>query len=66
VRVIIQGESVARGGKLLSMYTVEQRRFLFVYTGGDVHLKHGRRHFQRNLLKDVHRRSAASRNWLKS
>ena len=30
-----------------------------------VHLKHARRHFERNLVKDVHRRSVASRNWLK-
>ena len=27
--VLIQGESLARGPKLLSMYTVEQRGFLF-------------------------------------
>ena len=29
VCVFIQGESLARGPKLLSMYTVEQRGFLF-------------------------------------
>ena len=29
LRCIIQGESLARGPKLLSMYTVEQRGFLF-------------------------------------
>ena len=39
--------------------------FSFVYTGKQVHLKHARRHFERNLVKDVHHRSVASRNWLK-
>ena len=39
--------------------------FSFVNTGKQVHLKHARRHFERNLLKDVHHRSVASRNWLK-
>ena len=47
--VIIQGDSVARGPKLLSVYTVEQRGFLVLYTGRQVHLKHARRHFERNL-----------------
>ena len=28
ILLVIQGESLARGPKLLSMYTVEQRRFL--------------------------------------
>ena len=40
--------------------------FSFVNTGKQVHLKHARRHFERNLLKDVHHRSVASRNWLES
>jgi len=40
--------------------------FSFVKTGRQVHLKHARRHFERNLVKDVHHRSVASRNWLKS
>jgi len=38
----------------------------FVNTGKQVHLKHARRHFERNLVKDVHHRIAASRNLLKS
>ena len=40
--------------------------FSFVNTGKQVHLKDARRHFERNLVKDVHHRSVASRNWLKS
>jgi len=40
--------------------------FSFVNTDKQVHLKHARRHFERNLVKDVHHRSVASRNWLKS
>ena len=40
--------------------------FSFVNTGKQVHLKHASRHFERNLVKDVHHRSDASRNWLKS
>ena len=40
--------------------------FSFVNTGKPVYLKHARRHFERNLVKDVHHRSVASRNWLKS
>ena len=40
--------------------------FSFVNTGRHVHLKHARRHFERNLVKDLHHRSVASRNWLKS
>jgi len=40
--------------------------FSFINTGKQVHLKQARRHFERNLLKDVHHRSAGSRNWLKS
>ena len=39
--------------------------FSFVNTGEQVHLKHARRHFERNLVKDVHHRSVAYRNWLK-
>jgi len=38
--------------------------FSFVNTGIQVHLKHARRHFERNLVKDVHHRSVSSRNWL--
>jgi len=38
----------------------------FVNTGKQVHLKQARRHFERNLVKDVHHRSVVSRNWLKS
>jgi len=51
----IQGESLARGPKLLSVYTVEQRGFLLRKYWQTGHLKHARRH-----------RSVASRNWLKS
>jgi len=40
--------------------------FSFVNTGKQVHLKHARWHFERNLVKDVHHRSVPSRNWLKS
>ena len=36
--------------------------FSFVNTGRQVHLKHARRHFERNLVKDVHHRSVPSRN----
>ena len=39
--------------------------FSFVNTDKQVHLKHARWHFERNLVKDVHHRSVASRNWLK-
>ena len=42
------------------------RGFLSVNTGKQVNLKHTRRHFERNLLKDLHHRNVASRNWLKS
>jgi len=61
----LEGDSLARGPKLLSMYTVEQRWFLvrkYWQTGS---LEHARRHFERNLVKDVHHRSVVSRNWLK-
>ena len=40
--------------------------FSFVNTGKQFHLKHVRRHYERNLLKDVHHRNVASRIWLKS
>ena len=40
--------------------------FSFINTGKQVHLKHARRHFERNFVKDVQHRSVASRNWLKS
>ena len=40
--------------------------FSFVNTGKQVHLKHARRHFERNLVKDVHHRIVPSGNWLKS
>ena len=40
--------------------------FSFVNTDKQVHLKQARRHFERNLVKDVHHRSVSSRNWLKS
>ena len=40
--------------------------FSFVNTGKQVYLKHARRHFERNLVKDVHHRSFATRNSLKS
>jgi len=39
--------------------------FSFVNTGKQLHLKHARRHFERNLVKDVHHRIVPSRNWLK-
>ena len=64
--LVIQRESLARGPKLLSMYTVEQRGFLVrKYWQKQVHLKHSRRHFERNLFKDVDHRIFPSRNWLK-
>ena len=40
--------------------------FSFINTGKQVHLKHARWHFERNLVKDMQCRSVASRNWLKS
>ena len=40
--------------------------FSFVNTGKQVHLKYARRHFERNLVKDVHHRSVPFRNLLKS
>ena len=40
--------------------------FSFENTGKHVHLKHARCYFERNLVKDLHHRSVASRNWLKS
>jgi len=40
--------------------------FSFVNTGKQVHLKHASRHFERHLVKDLHHRSFASRNWFKS
>ena len=40
--------------------------FSFVNTGKQVHLKHARRHIERNFVKDVHHRSVASGNWLRS
>ena len=66
--LVIQSDSIARGPKLLSMYeyTVKQRGFLVRNTGKQVHLKHARRHFERNLVKDLHHRIVASKNWLKS
>ena len=39
--------------------------FSFVNTGRQVHLKHARWHFERNLVKDVHHRSVASRKLVK-
>jgi len=61
----IQGESRTRDPKLLSMYTVEQRGFLvrkYWQTGS---FKACQAAFL-SLVKDVHYRSVASRNWLKS
>jgi len=40
--------------------------FSFINTGIQVHLKYVRWHFERNLVKDMHHWSVASRNWLKS
>jgi len=40
--------------------------FSFINSGKQVNLKHSRRRFERNLLKDMHHRSVPSRNWLKS
>jgi len=40
--------------------------FLFLTRVIQLNWKHARRHFERNLVKDVHHRSFASRNWLKS
>ena len=63
---IIQDESLARGPKLLFMYTVEQRGVLVLKYWQTGSFKACRRHFERNLVKDVHHRNVASRNWLKS
>ena len=57
--------SVARGPKLLSMYTVEEREFLvrkYWQTGS---FKACQTAFRMEMVKDVHHRSVASRNWLK-
>jgi len=35
--------------------------FSFVNTGKQVHLKHAKRNFEQNFVKDVHHRSVASR-----
>ena len=40
--------------------------FSFVNTGKQVHLKHARWHYERNLVKDVHHPSVECRNWLKN
>jgi len=63
---IIQSESLARGPKLLSMYRSKSAGFSFVNNGKQVHLKHARRHFERNFVKDMHHRCVPPRNWLKS
>jgi len=39
--------------------------FSFVNTGKRVHLKHARRHFERNLVKDVHHRSVSIQKLVK-
>ena len=39
--------------------------FSFVNTGKQVHLKHARRHFERNLVKDVHRRKCCIQKLVK-
>jgi len=67
VCVCIQGESLARGPTNYCVCILSNSvGFSFINTGKQVHLKHARRHFERNLVKDVHHRSVASRNWLKS
>ena len=48
------------------MYTVEEHGFLIRKYWQTGLIKHARWHFERNLVKDVHHRSAAFRNWLKS
>jgi len=40
--------------------------FSFVNTGKQVHLKHARRHFERNLVKDVHHRSVSIQKLVKN
>ena len=40
--------------------------FSFVITSKQVHLKHARWHFEWNLVKDMHHRTFASKNWFKS
>ena len=61
----VQGESLAGDPKLLSMYRAEQRGFLVRkcwQTGSFIACQTA---LERNLVKDVHHRSVASRNWLK-
>jgi len=40
--------------------------FYFVNNGKQASLKHAGRHFERNLVKDVHHRSVPTRNWLET
>jgi len=61
---MIQGESVAPNYCLCIQSNIAG--FSFINTGKQVHLMHARRYFERNLVKDVHHRNIASRNWLKS
>jgi len=62
----IQDDSVARGPKLLSMYTVEQRGFLVRKYWQTGLFKACQTTFRTEFVKGVHHRSVASRNWLKS
>ena len=61
----IHDDSVARGPKLLFVYTVEQREFLFRKYWQTGSFKACQTAFRMEMVKDVHHRSVASRNWLK-
>ena len=62
----IEDESLPRGPKLLSVYTVEQRELLvrkYWQTGS---FKACQTIFRTEFGESVHHQSVASRNWLKS
>ena len=61
----IQGDSFARGPKLLFMYTVEQRRFLVRKYWKTGSFKPYQTAFRTEFVRDVHHRIVAFINWLK-
>jgi len=61
----IQGESLARGPKLLSIYTVKQRGFLVHKYWRTGSFKACQTAFWTEFGEDVHHQSVPSRNWLK-
>jgi len=65
-RMLVQGELSLEAPNYCLCIQSNSAGFSFVNTSKHVHLKHARRNFERNLVKDVHHRSVASRNWLKS